>query len=174
MTSTSRIAHDTTHAVCKRIPVFWLLTAIGASSVLGASLVSASDAAVREEAAVRTIPASVSTIASGGLWGERGSYRIVVTEGGFEHIQSEVYAQWLDSNDEGEARVEESVRVKALSQLVFAVVGDVRIASASAKSQGVFEIDLVDRNTQKKSVAILKLGKPGEASVEMPPAERVE
>ncbi len=128
----------------------------------------------RDAAIAMAVPASVSTVVEAGLWGERGSYRIVVTEWGFEHVYNNVYAQWLSTDDEGESKIEKSIPVKQLSHLLPSVIGGVRFVFSSKQSQGVFEIDLVDRNTQKKSVAILKLGKPGEASVEMPPAEPVE
>ena len=43
-----------------------------------------------------------------------GQFRVVVFRQGFEHVSSEVYAQWIESNQEG-ARLLESVLVKELS-----------------------------------------------------------
>lgn len=174
MRCVSSIAVNAAHRAGTLLGTFWMLAAIGTSSVLGASLAVAAEVDSEEAVAVRAIPASVATVAGGGLWGERGSYRVVVTQGGFEHIHSEVYAQWLSTNDKGEAKVEESVRVKKLSDLVGAVIGDVRIAPRSRESKGVFEVEVTDRNSQKTAIALLHMGKPGELSVDLPPDELVE
>lgn len=171
MRPTSSIAIHAAPQHGMRATVLWRLAAVGMMSALGAVAPAAAGVDDQEAAAVRAIPASVSTVVDGGIWGESGSYRVVVTQGGFEHIHSRVYAQWLSTNDEGDAKVEESVRVKVLSNLAFDVVGDARIALASQKSKGVFEVDLVNRDTQKKRIALLLMGKPGELSVEMPPTE---
>ena len=121
-----------------------------------------------DAAAAMAVPASVSTVVEGGLWGERGSYRVVVLQEGFEHIYSKTYAQWLSTNDKGEPRIEKSVRVDQLSNLVPYVVGDVHFLVPSEKGSGVFEVEVANRNSQKTATAVLRVGKPGEVSVEMP------
>ena len=170
----SRITVDRgSHSDKKARASCWLAT-IGLLSVLGAVASASAGVDDQDAAAVGAIPASVSTVVQGGLWGTRGSYRVVVIQQGFEHIYSKTYAQWLNTNDKGESRVEKSVRVNQLSNLIPSVIGDVRIALASKQSDGVFEVEVVDRNSQKSSIALLHMGKPGEVSVELPPDEPAE
>ena len=50
---------------------------------------------------------SVAFVVTGGAWhtkNERGRYRIVVEEGGWEHVTSRVYVEWL-LEDEDERRI---------------------------------------------------------------------
>jgi len=174
MQPTPSLVINAAHQPDKRTTVFWRLAAVGLLFVFGAAASAAAGVVDLETAAVKAIPASVSTVVGGGLWGERGSYRVVVTQGGFEHIHSKVYAQWLSTDGKGESRIEKSVQVKQLSNLVPSVIGEIRFVFPSKESKGVFEVDVVNRESQKSAIALLRMGKPGELSVEMPPAELVE
>ena len=47
---------------------------------------------------VPTVPTEVSGVLAGGYWtsgAQEGSYRIIIVSGGFEHIVSQVFLQWL-------------------------------------------------------------------------------
>jgi hypothetical protein len=44
----------------------------------------------------------------------------------------------------------------------------------SVRTKGLFEVDVVDRDSQRAEIALLHLGKPGELSVDLPPDELVE
>ncbi len=171
-----RITVDAARHGGRRATALWRLATVGGLTAMGALACGVASADDQEAAAVRAIPASVSTVVAGGLWGDHGSYRVVVTQGGFEHIHSEVYAQWLRGGDEdgNPAKVVESVRVRELSDFVGAVIGDVRMASDSRQSNGVVEVDVVDSDTQKTRIARLRMAKPGELSVQLPPQKRVD
>jgi len=170
----SRITVDRgSHSDKKARASCWLAT-IGLLSVLGAVASASAGVDDQDAAAVGAIPASVSTVVQGGLWGTRGSYRVVVIQQGFEHIYSKTYAQWLSTDDKGESRVEKSVQVNQLSNLIPSVIGDVRLVIPSEGSKGVFEVDVTNRYSQEKRIGLLHMGKPGELSVELPPDEPVE
>ena len=53
--------------------------------------------------ATTTIPADVEAVVTGGKWsanGQNGTYRVIVSTGGFEHIVSQVQVDWIaHSND---------------------------------------------------------------------------
>jgi hypothetical protein len=121
------------------------------------------------------ISASVSSVAAGGDWGGNGFFRLVVMRGGFEHVHYRAYAQWIKdptSNYDG-PRLEKSVEVRDLSDILSLGVGAARFVSGSTDS-AMFEVDIYDNESSKKSTARVHLGKPGEVSVEMPPKDPVE
>src|SRR4051812_8088554 len=44
------------------------------------------------------VPADVTSVESGGQWsshGINGSYRVIVVNGGFEHVISHVFIEWI-------------------------------------------------------------------------------
>jgi hypothetical protein len=66
------------------------------------------------------IPADVSDVTSGGWWsggGREGSYRIIIQAGGFEHIVSRVWLQWVSgpSEQEDSMRVVASVEIEEIN-----------------------------------------------------------
>lgn len=66
--------------------------------------------------AVDALPAYISVVQSGGFWrsgAQEGHYRIVVTSGGFEHIVSHLFIQWVAiEGGRGETKVVRTVSVK--------------------------------------------------------------
>lgn len=59
-------------------------------------LLAASASAVAQESPA--VDPSVVSVVSGGYWetpGNRGSYRVIVFRGGFEHVSTWVVAEWL-------------------------------------------------------------------------------
>jgi hypothetical protein len=65
---------------------------------------------------VPVIPSDVSEVEAGGYWiqgGDEGSYRIVIQTGGFEHIVSRVWLQWLSRSESQE----DTIRVVASREL---------------------------------------------------------
>jgi len=158
----------------KRMRMNGRLAALVVMFVLGVPGPVFADAEEQDAATAMAVPASVSTVVEAGLWGEGGSYRVVVTQRGFEHIYNTVYAQWLSTDGKGESRIEKSVQVKQLSNLIPSVIGDIRFVFPSKESKGVFEVDVTNRYSQKRRIGLLRMGKPGELSVELPPDELVE
>ena len=142
--------------------------------VLGPPGSATADFDEQDAATAMAVPASVKTVVEAGRWGDGGSYRVVVTQWGFEHVYYNVYAQWLSTDDKGESKIEKSVRVKQLSYLLPSVIGGIRFVFPSKESKGLFEVDVVDRDTQRTEIARLHLGKPGELSVDLPPDALVE
>ena len=64
-----------------------------------------------------TIDPAVDSVVSGGYWtdgADRGTYRVVVRSGGFDHVISEITIEWLSEpqDENGEASVRKSVVVK--------------------------------------------------------------
>lgn len=62
------------------------------------------------------IPADISAVEADGWWseaGREGSYRIIIQTGGFEHIVSRVWLQWIS----GPSEQEDSLRVVASVEL---------------------------------------------------------
>jgi hypothetical protein len=154
-----------THGRLAALIVIVVLSPLGSASA---------DADEYDAATAMAVPASVSTVVEAGLWGDGGCYRVVVTQRGFEHTYNNVYAQWLSTDGKGKSKIEKSIQVKQLSNLVPSVIGDVRFVFPSKESKGVFEVDVVNRDTQKSAIALLHMGKPGELSVDLPPAELAE
>lgn len=95
---------------------------------------------VSSQPRVATIDPTVDSVVSGGYWidgADRGTYRVVVRSGGFDHIVSDVTIEWLsDPRDEDEEpSVHKSVTVKEGQGLWR--VADSRLEAASA-GDGVF------------------------------------
>ena len=62
-------------------------------------------------------------VASGGEWettDEHGDYRVLIFNGGYEHVSSQVYLQWLTHSPEG-AHVVRSVLIAELSSGAWSV-----------------------------------------------------
>lgn len=59
---------------------------------------------------------SVTAVSSGGAWaagGEEGWYRVIIVTGGFEHVSSRLFVQWMT----GPSSPDESARVVATRQI---------------------------------------------------------
>jgi len=154
------------------MPHRWIVLALGLVSVVSHAALDEPGDAIAAEASA--ISASVSSVATGGDWGGNGSFRLVVIRGGFEHVHYWTYAQWIKdptSNDD-DASLEKSVEVRELSNSLSMGVGEARFVSGSTDS-GIFEVDVFDNKSSKKSTARVRLGKPGEVSVEMPQANGI-
>lgn len=119
-----------------------------------------------------SVSPSVSSVAVGGSWGGNGFFRLVVMRGGFEHVHYWTYAQWIkdpSSNREG-PKIEKSVEIRELSNSLSSGIGEARFVSGSSDS-GVFEVDVFDNETSKKSIVRVRLGNAGDVSVDTPASQ---
>jgi hypothetical protein len=91
-----------------------------------------------EQAAEQLNP-GLSAAVTGGSWeaaGGRGRYRVVVFTGGFEHVSSKVFLQWLSESEEG-PHVLRNVLVAELSSGSWSVGAPV----FSGLKRGVIELE---------------------------------
>jgi hypothetical protein len=108
---------------------------------------------------------TVAFAVSGGHWsagGAEGAYRVVVRSGGFDHIVSELFVQWLqDPRSENDSvAVRASVKVDSLSGLWS--LGQPKFVCSSACH---VEIGGTDTHTMEESKWELSLGPPGRVIV---------
>ena len=108
---------------------------------------------------------SIAYVTTGGGWStdsSSGQYRVIVRSGGFEHIVSELFIQWLrdprDSRDS--ATVVRTVKLESLSG--FWALGQPTFVCAKVCH---VEIDGTDSHTGEKGQWILSLGPPGQVTV---------
>ncbi len=68
---------------------------------------------------VSSLPAAVHQVVSGGYWskdGAEGSFRVVVLSGGVEHINHDLYLQWIKVDPEtGGSSVVHSLGIKQIN-----------------------------------------------------------
>ena len=80
--------------------------------------------------AVAGLPASVTSVVTGGYWkehGDRGRYRLWIEERGWEHLTSVLHIDWIAERSESKSlMIVESVVVGELSNS--GVLSDVRLA----------------------------------------------
>ena len=120
-----------------------------------------------EEASVAALNADIVSIVSGGEWqgdGRNGFYRLVVVSGGYEHVTSRLYVQWVQESQD--------------SSTPSRVVHTKNVFGDSLYSLGVQTISLVQRSWQatvdgsdghgqppRPGQWVLALGPPGETQV---------
>lgn len=67
------------------------------------------------------VTADVSTVHTGGAWSERdkeGTYRVIITDRGFDHVKSKLYLQWLvQEPEEGLPQVRATVAFAAFNEM---------------------------------------------------------
>jgi hypothetical protein len=128
------------------------------SLVLLPSLLSAQDSLA--------LAPNIEFVVSGGTWsfqGASGSFRVVVRTGGFDHIISDLYVQWLQDprNEDDSATVRASTKVDSLSGIW--ALDQPRF---SCTSSCVVEVSGTDTHTMAKSSWVLTLGPPGRVQVQ--------
>ena len=112
-----------------------------------------------------TLDPTVTFVVSGGHWtagGAEGAYRVVVRSGGFDHIVSELFVQWLQDprSENDSATVRASVKVDSLSGVWS--LGQPKFVCSSACH---VEIAGTDAHTMEESRWELSLGAPGRVIV---------
>lgn len=90
----------------------------GLACVLAATGALADEALFQADAA--KVKPDLAYLASCADPGGSGQYRVLVFKRGFEHVSSEVYAQWLEWDEDG-PRVLETILVKELSSGMWSV-----------------------------------------------------
>ena len=90
-----------------------------AAALLLLSVAGSVHAQDEDVADAKAIPASVQSVQSGGYWqkgDQDGHYRVVVTSGGFEHVISKIYVQWIElDQDAREYKVLRTLDIKELN-----------------------------------------------------------
>jgi hypothetical protein len=91
------------------------------------------------EPQVATIDPAVDSVVSGGYWidgMDRGTYRVIVRSGGFDHITSEITIEWLSEprDEDEEASVHKSVVVKEGEGLWKAVDPELKVDPTDGKT----------------------------------------
>jgi hypothetical protein len=108
---------------------------------------------------------SIAYVATGGSWSAEsnsGQYRVIVRSGGFEHVVSELFVQWLRDprSSDDSAMVVRAIEVESLSgiwslgQPVFVCTDKCHV-----------EIAGTDSHTGEKGNWVLTLGPPGQVAV---------
>ena len=89
-----------------------------AAALLLLSVAGSVHAQDEDVADAKAIPASVQSVQSGGYWqkgDQDGHYRVVVTSGGFEHVISRLFIQWIAlDQDAREYKLNRTVEVKEI------------------------------------------------------------
>jgi len=109
-----------------------------------------------------TLDPIVSSVITGGAWaaaGEHGTYRLVVLSGGFEHITSVLYVQWLREDPE-----RREVRVRATRLVAEIPQGIYSLGTPTFEGRGrEFRVEVTgtDSHTMATARWALLLGAPG-------------
>lgn len=108
-----------------------------------------------------SVPTSVAWVASGGYWetkSERGRYRIIVEEGGWEHVKSRIHIEWIaERSKEKRLAVVAAATVSELGdQWTF---GSPKIVPS--KTGVSLELPATDPHDGRQRKFVLELGAPG-------------
>lgn len=100
-----------------------------------------------------TIDPSVDSVVSGGYWtdgADRGTYRVIVRSGGFDHIISEIMIEWLAApqDEDEQPSVRRSVVVKEGQGLWRAA--DCKLGMDPANGNVFLDWDAIDTHDQTK------------------------
>lgn len=109
--------------------------------------------------------------ASGEWWpadGRRGRRRIVVSAHGDEHLYSIVRAEWRVVESDGSESTRAALDVGGLSDEPLTIVRSVRYVGTRPPGVGVFEATVAHRYEEKTQTVQIRLGAPGEISLERP------
>ena len=121
------------------------------------------DGLTGEESAIAALSADIVSIVRGGVWkadGRTGFYRLVVVSGGYEHVTSSLYVQWVQESQD--------------SSTPSRVVHTKNAFGGSLYSLGVHTLSLVDGKWQatvdgsqasRRGRWVLTLGAPGDVQV---------
>jgi hypothetical protein len=130
--------------------------------VISAGPTAAQDAA-KQLATIERLDPSIEHIVVGGEWegeGQRGQIRLIVVAGGFEHLLSTLYVQWVQApnDDFDEAKVIRSMMVKETGTLLRLMMPQ-HVRGTRAE----FSIEGIDTHTQKleRTRWTLTFGAPG-------------
>ena len=127
------------------------------SFFLGPSLVRAQEGL--------SLDPAVHYVVTGGHWsseGADGQYRVIVRSGGFDHIVSDLYIQWIQDprGKDDSARVRVTVKVDSLSG-IWALDQPKLVCTPSCR----LEVSGTDTHAMTKGRWVLTLGAPGRVTV---------
>ena len=141
------------------------LGSVTVHKLLAVTLLAAAAPGLAAAQQVPSLETSIAYVTTGGGWSadsSSGQYRVIVRSGGFEHIVSELFIQWLrdprDSRDS--ATVVRTVVVESLSGSW--ALGQPTFVCAKVCH---VEIDATDSHTRETGQWILSLGPPGQVTV---------
>jgi len=69
---------------------------------------------------VTKMPGAVEDVRIGGTWtneGKNGAYRIIVSRTGGDNVMARLFVQWVEYQDGGEAKVQNTIEIKELADL---------------------------------------------------------
>lgn len=127
-----------------------------------------------EDDIAAAVPGMISSVATGPVGSSRGPNRLVVVSAGDDHLYSKTYAQWLYPSADGGSKISRSVPIPELTDQPLFVVRNIRFVSSTSPSGGVFEVELMNRYTEKTGIARVRTGSPDQVSIAMPPNEAAE
>lgn len=147
----SKQALDSLPARSMQIVVFLVL------GTVGIPLLSASE----RRSTRPSVPTSVVSVASGGYWetkNERGRYRIIVEEGGWEHVKHRVHIEWI-SERSGEKRLAVVAAETVAEVGGMWAIGAPRIVLAKGATS--VELPATNAHDGGQREFLLELGTPG-------------
>lgn len=117
-------------------------------------------------ATIEALPPEIATVRTVGWWSEAdrsGTYRIIITEHGFDKIVSRLYLQWLEPDEEDGSRI---VATAGFDQLNEVPVYHLEVAAIRPLENGLeVELDSSSLYTGEAQVFLLRAGPPGTATL---------
>lgn len=121
-------------------------------------------------ATVEALPPEIATVRTAGWWTEAhraGTYRIVITEHGFDKIVSRLYLQWLEPDAEAGPRILATVGFEQLNEVP---VYHLEIAAIRPLQDGLeVELDGSSLYTGETRRFLLHAAAPGTATLRPKP-----
>ena len=74
---------------------------------------------------VATLPGAVEDVRIGGTWekdGESGAYRVIIAREGSDVITARLFIQWISYDDNGGAKLDQTVEIKEFADLKLDIV----------------------------------------------------
>ena len=109
---------------------------------------------------------AIAHVVTGGHWtqgGARGLYRIIVRTGGFEHVASELFIQWLDDPTQSDDPVK--VRMTQPVDSIPARIWSLGRPTLNCSRACQVEIDGTNAYTNERAVWRITLGAPGQYQI---------
>ena len=131
--------------------------------LLAAGILSATGSATAQ--AVPVVAPSVDDVEAGGYWtagGAEGQYRLIVTSGGFEHVTSRLYLQWLSdpSSEEDTTVVLRTIELSDIDSAGWRLY-DLRIRMNNGKWEATVDGQNPHTEPMAKTRWRISLGPPG-------------
>lgn len=144
---------------------------LGAASTLAAeheTLVTSDQPAAEE--VVETLPPEIATVRTVGWWSEAdqsGTYRLVITQHGFDKVVSRLFLQWLEPEQEGGSRVVSTVGFDELNEVPLYQLEVTEIRPLNNALE--VELEGTSLYTGESLTFLLRAGSPGTATLNPKP-----